>query len=129
MAAKAQHDYAVYLFQQGYYADAAKHLDEILREEETGERWSDWATSHFALSEFDQAERGFRRALELNPNWTEAAVNFGTMLASLGRWKEAIAMYEGVLPKLEPAARAMVQSLLEQCRVKLSAAANGAGAA
>ena len=129
MAANAQHEYAVYLFQQGYYADAAKHLDEILREEETGERWSDWATAHFALREFDQAERGFRRALELNPNWTEAAVNFGTMLASLGRWKEAIAVYEGALPKLEPDARAMVQSLLEQCRAKLSDAANAPGPA
>jgi Tfp pilus assembly protein PilF len=127
MAANAQHEYAVYLFQQGYYADAVKHLDEALHVEETGERWSDWATAHFALSEFDQAERGFRRALELNPDLTEAAVNFGTMLVSLSRWKEAIAMYEGALPKMDTESRAVVTSLVQQCRAQLGAAEPGPG--
>ena len=102
MAAKTQHDYAVYLFQQGFYEDAVNHLGEVLREQETSERWSDWATAHFALSHFPEAERGFRRALELNPDLADAAVNFGTMLASLRRWDEAIASFESVLPKLEP---------------------------
>ena len=50
--AKTQHDYAVYLFQQGCYEDALTHLDEILREQESGELWSDWATAQFALSHF-----------------------------------------------------------------------------
>jgi Tfp pilus assembly protein PilF len=123
MAAKAQHEYAVYLFQQGFYKDAVKHLDEVLREEETGERWSDWATAQFALSHFAEAERGFRRALELDPDLTEAAVNFGTMLVSLSRWSEAIARLEGVLPKLEPDARVVVSALAEKCRAQLGVVA------
>ena len=127
MAAKAQHEYAVYLFQQGLYEDAVKQLDEVLREEETGERWSDWATAQFALSSFKEAERGFRRALELSPDLTEAAVNFGTMLVSLSRWREAISMLEGVLPKLEPEARAAVSALAEQCRTQLVTVAQGSG--
>ena len=125
MAAKAQHEYAVYLFEQGFYEDAVKQLDEILREEETGERWSDWATAQFALSHFAEAERGFRRALEMDPDLTEAAVNFGTMLVSLSRWREAIAMLEGVLPKLEPEAREVVSALAEQCHTQLGPLAQG----
>ncbi len=123
MAAKAQHEYAVYLFQQGYYADAVTQLDEVLRADETGERWSDWATAQFAMSHFPEAERGFRRALELNPELADAAVSFGAMLASLSRWKEAIAMFEGALPKLQPESRAPVSALAEQCRTQLEMAA------
>ena len=127
MTANTQHQYAVYLFQQGFYADAVKHLDEVLHEEETGERWSDWATAQFALSQFTEAERGFRRSLELTPDLTEAAVNFGTMLVSLSRWREAIALYESVLPTLEPEARAVVSNLTEQCRVQLGSAVQDSG--
>ncbi len=121
MIAKAQHEYAVYLFQQGFFADVVTHLDEVLREEETGERWSDWATAQSALSHFPEAERGFRRALELAPDLPEPAVNFGAMLAVLGRWAEAIVTLEGALPKLDPAGRAAVSALVEQCRDKLAA--------
>ncbi len=128
MAAKAQHDYAVYLFQQGHYQDAVTQLDKVLRDEETGERWSDWATAQFALSKFADAERGFRRALELNPELADAAVNFGALLVSLSRWKEAIAMLEGVLPKLPPESRESVSALAEQCRAQLGTVAQGSGA-
>ena len=119
MAAKTQHEYAVYLFQQGFYVDAARQLDEVLREEETGERWSDWATAQFALSHFAEAQRGFRRALELSPDLADAAVTFGTMLANLNRWKEAITTLEGALPNLEPEARTTVSAFVEQCRAQL----------
>lgn len=123
MAAKTQHDYAVYLFQQGCYEDALTHLDEILREQESGELWSDWATAQFALSHFEEAERGFRRALQMSPELTDASVTFATMLVGLSRWKEAIALFDDVLPKLDPQARATVSSLAEPCRGQVGAAA------
>ena len=97
------------------------HLDEVLREEETGERWSDWATAQSALSHFAEAERGFRRAMELAPDLPEPAVNFGSMLAVLGRWAEAIVTLERALPRLEPEGRAAVSALVAQCREKLAA--------
>jgi Tfp pilus assembly protein PilF len=125
MAAKAQHDYAIYLFQQKLYEDAVTHLDEVLREEETGERWSDWATAQFALRHFAEAERGFRRALEMSPELADAAVNFGAMLGSQERWKEAVAILEGALPKLEPEGRAAVSALAEQCRAQMGDVAHG----
>jgi Tfp pilus assembly protein PilF len=121
MSAKAQHEYAVYLFQQGLYVDVVAQLDEALREEETAERWSDWATAQSALSHFAEAERGFRRALELAPDLAESAVNFGAMLSVVGRWNEAASLLESVLPKLEPKGRGAVSALAEQCRAKLAA--------
>jgi tetratricopeptide (TPR) repeat protein len=119
----------VYLYQQGYYQDTVRQLDEVLREEETAERWSDWATAQFALSHFTEAERGFRRALELDPELADASVSFGAMLVSLSRWKEAIDMFEGVLPKLQPESRAAVSALAEQCREQLNAAGQSAAMA
>jgi Tfp pilus assembly protein PilF len=123
MAANAQHEYAVYLFQQGYYEDVIRQLDEVLHEEETGERWSDWATAQFALSHYVEAERGFRRALDLDPDLVDAAVNFGTMLAGLRRWTEAIEMLERTLPKLQTDGRAAVGALIEQCQTQLASGA------
>jgi Tfp pilus assembly protein PilF len=120
MAAKSQHDYAVFLFQQGRYVDAIMQFDELLQKQETGEIWSDWATAQFALSQYKEAERGFRRALELTPGLTDAAVNFGAMLVALNRWREAIDMLEGVLPKLQPEERSSVSALVEQCRARLA---------
>jgi len=128
MAAKTQHDYAVYLFEQGFYADAISHLDELLQEKQTGDRWSDWATAHFALGQFAEAERGFRRALELSPELADAAVTFGTMLANLGRWKEAVEMLERALPKLEPEQRATISAFVEQCREHLGPGTQTQGA-
>ena len=123
MATKAQHDYAVYLFQQGFYADTVSQLDELLRAEETSERWSDWATAQYGLNQLAEAERGFRRALELDPALSEAAVNFGVMLSGQRRWAEAVGRFETALPKLEGDARSTVENLIAQCRAQLGESA------
>lgn len=122
MASKAQRDYAVYLFQQGFYPDTVAQLDELLRVEETAERWSDWATAQFGLDHFAEAERGFRRALEMNPEMPEAAVNFGMLLSSQGRCAEAVELFERALPGLEGEGRSAVENFIVQCRAQLGAA-------
>jgi len=94
MSDRTQHEYAVYLFQQDTTKMRSRTSTKSSARKKTGERWSDWATAQFALSRFPEAERGFRRALELNPDLPDAAVSFGAMLMSLSRWKEAIAMLE-----------------------------------
>jgi Tfp pilus assembly protein PilF len=83
--------------------------------------------AQFALRHFVEAERGFRRALELTPDLTDAAVNFGAMLGSQGRWKEAAVLLEGALPNLEAEGRAAVGALAEQCRTQMGAAKPGSG--
>ncbi len=62
MSAKSQHDYAVFLFQQGRYADAIMQFDELLQEKQTGEMWSDrrLRSSRYAITKkrnVDFAER------------------------------------------------------------------------
>jgi tetratricopeptide (TPR) repeat protein len=123
MAAKAQHDYAVYLFQQGFYADSASQLDDLLHREETAELWSDWATAQFGLGRLDEAEKGFRRALELDPGMSEAALNFAAMLFSQQRCAEAVGLFERALPKLEPKERGIVSEFIERCRGQLGTTA------
>ncbi len=123
MAAKAQHDYAVYLFQQGFYGDSASQLDDLLRREETAELWSDWATAQFGLGRLDEAEKGYRRALELDPESPEAAVNFATMLFSQQRCAEAVELFERALPKLDAKERVIVDEFIERCRGRLGTAA------
>lgn len=118
-ACKAQHEYAVYLFQQGFYADTASQLNELLRVDETAERWSDWATAQFGLNRFDEAERGFRRALELDSGMSDAAVNFAMMLSSQGRFAEALDLFQRALPKLEGDARIAVKNFIQQSRAQL----------
>jgi Tfp pilus assembly protein PilF len=90
-----------------------------LRTEETAELWSDWATAQYGLSQFAEAERGFRRALELDPGMSDAAVNFGMLLSSQGRYGEALAFFEKALPKLGAEGRTAVQNFIQQCRVQL----------
>jgi Tfp pilus assembly protein PilF len=119
---KTQHDYAVYLFQQGFYADAVSQLDELLHTEETAERWSDWATAQYGLNQFAEAERGFRRALELDPGISDAAVNFGMLLSSQARYGEALELFEKALLKLEGEGRTAVQNFIQQCRAQLHGA-------
>lgn len=121
METKAQHDYAVYLFQQGFYADAVALLDEVLRTDESAERWSDWATSQYALGRFPEAERGFRRALDLDPGMSDAAVNFGMLLSSQGRYREGAEFFEKALLKLEGDGRSAVENFILQCRAQLGA--------
>jgi tetratricopeptide (TPR) repeat protein len=122
MAAKAQHDYAVYLFQQGFYGDSASQLDDLLQREETAELWSDWGTAQFGLGRLDEAEKGFRRALELDPGLSEAALNFATMLFSQQRCAEAVELFQRALPKLEPKDQAIVSEFIERCRERLGTA-------
>ena len=118
MSPKDRHDYAVHLFEQGYFEDAARVFEEILREEENSEFWNDWATAQFALSRYPEAERGYRRALEMDPDSTEAAVNYATLLAGLARWAEAIGLFDRVVPHLAPENRTAVSELAEQCRAQ-----------
>lgn len=118
MSPRERHDYAVYLFEQGFFEDAARVFEELLREEEHAEFWSDWATAQFALSHYPEAERGYRRALELDPDSNEAAVNFGTLLAGLARWVEALELFDRVLPRLASENRTAVSELADQCRAQ-----------
>lgn len=78
-----------------------QHLDgalrlfgEALAQEETCERWNDWAVAQFTRNQFSEAEQGFRYALELDAGNLEVAGNLGVLLVECEREHEAIPFLE-----------------------------------
>lgn len=74
---------------QGEFRAAADLLRQCLEIRETGSRWSEWAFLQLALENVDGAEKGFRRALNLNSRDTLAIANLSVVLELLGQHKEA----------------------------------------
>lgn len=108
------------LFEQGRVDEASNVLGEALRQGETSEGWSDWATVQLARNRPSEAERGFRRALILDANNGQAAAKLGILLANLGRMNEAIFPLELSVPRIPGAERAAVVELLKECRAKFA---------
>jgi Tfp pilus assembly protein PilF len=69
---KKKHQGALDYFQCGRLSEAAQLLEELLRHHGNAERWNDWASVQFARVFTSDAERGYRRAIELEPGAREA---------------------------------------------------------
>jgi SAM-dependent methyltransferase len=87
---REKHRQGTLLCEQGRYHEASRLLDEALGGQETAERWNDWAVVQLALGHRENAERGFRRALRLDPGFGVAAGNLGVLLFDLGKPEEAV---------------------------------------
>ncbi|MGH9448947.1 MAG: glycosyltransferase [Terriglobia bacterium] len=96
--AQDQHERALALFRAGEHQEAARILGELLETGETAEIWNDWATARLMCNHLIDSERGYRRALEIDPCNNRAAGNLGALLAKNGYIAEA-------LPFLETAAK------------------------
>ena len=105
--------------QEGRFEEAALALAESLREQETSEVWNDWAAAELAAGQ-SKAERGFRRALALDADNTEAIANLGAFLAITGRYAEAILYLERAMHGIGEQQRAALQQLLHSCRSRTS---------
>lgn len=108
----------IQLFEEGQTEEAAHLFSEALAEEETSDRWNDWATAQLTLHCPTEAERGYRRALEMNPNFGQAAANLGVLLAGQERFGEAIPFLEQGAGEIDEQQRAAVLGLLKECRQK-----------
>ena len=89
LSSDERHHQGTLLFEKGQYGEALPLIEEALGEQETGERWSDWGAVQRALGNRENAERGFRKALGLDPNLAVAATNLGVLLFEAGRLEEA----------------------------------------
>jgi tetratricopeptide (TPR) repeat protein len=69
------HQRGIELFGQGRYKEAICCFEECLRQAETSEVWNDWATAQFASGRVREASEGLKRALQLDPQNTQAAEN------------------------------------------------------
>jgi Tfp pilus assembly protein PilF len=88
--ARAKHQQALELMDKRYLGGALRLFGEALAQEETCERWNDWAVAQFTRNQFSEAEQGFRYALELDPANLEVAGNLGVLLVECEREHEAI---------------------------------------
>jgi tetratricopeptide (TPR) repeat protein len=88
--ARAKHQQALELTDKQQLPGALRLFGEALTQEETCERWNDWAVAQFTRNQFAEAEQGFRYALELDPANLEVAGNLGVLLVECEREHEAI---------------------------------------
>jgi tetratricopeptide (TPR) repeat protein len=89
MPGESSYQTGLKLFEEGQYEGAVREFDRALGQEETSERWNDWATVQATLNQAKEAEQGFRRALEIDPTNAQAAANLGGLLFKLERYEEA----------------------------------------
>lgn len=91
---RAKHQQALELMDKQHLDGALRLFGEALAQEETCERWNDWAVAQFTRSQFVEAEQGFRYALELDAGNLEVAGNLGVLLVESEREHEAIPFLE-----------------------------------
>ena len=77
--ARAKHQQALELMDKQQLPGALRLFGEALAQEETCDRWNDWAVAQFTRNQFAEAEQGFRYALELDPANLEVAGNLGVV--------------------------------------------------
>jgi FkbM family methyltransferase len=107
---------AVHLFQEGDYDRAALLLAESLLEEQTCERWNDWATAKFLAGHPTDAEGGYRRALDVDPQNAQAVANLGALLAGQQRYAEAIPLLEFSFAYADQGQKDAIENLLSTCK-------------
>ena len=88
--AHGKHQQALVLMDKRQLSGALRLFGESLAQEETCERWNDWAVAQFTRNQFAEAEQGLRYALELDPANLEVAGNLGVLLVECEREHEAI---------------------------------------
>ena len=115
-----KHRQGVVLFNQGSYEQAARLFAEALDIQETSDGWNDWATTQMLSEHRVMAERGYRRALELDGAHQQAATNLGTLLVRSGRFGEALPLLERAMNGAGWQPDSVVATLLAHCRERLA---------
>jgi tRNA (mo5U34)-methyltransferase len=84
---------------------------------QTSDAWNDWgAVQVMQAKDFRCGEECFRRALAINSANAQAAANLGSLLASLGRFPEAIPFLESSLTGLDSGQFSAVVQLIQACQ-------------
>jgi tetratricopeptide (TPR) repeat protein len=113
------------LYHQGQFAAASQLLSDGIAQLPSAKLWNDWAAVQVSLGQFQDAERGFRAALQLDPCSTQAAENLGALLFARGCHAEAAPLLQQSLAGASVKTRPVIEDILAQC----AAEGNQAGAA
>src|SRR5271170_1587678 len=112
----AVRDHATLLLEQGRFVEAAALLSEAVTEEESAELWNDWAVAQMNLENPYEAERGFCRALALDPGNYVAKENLGLLLYFQKRFAAALPILEQLLGNCPESSRATLTRLQTEAR-------------
>jgi glycosyltransferase involved in cell wall biosynthesis len=114
--------WAAHLVECGRLEEASDAFDAALQKQETSDGWSDWATVQLACKKMSAAERGLRRALQLDGRNAAAAAKLGILMANMGRIPEAIYYLEQGMSGVSGGQQEAVAELLNGCRKKVAVA-------
>ena len=93
------------------FQEALELLDAALALGASAAIWNDWATVQHAAGHSYKAEQGYRRALQLDGKYRDAAVNLGLLLLTQNRTKEAAALLDQHTAGLTEREKAAIQAL------------------
>src|SRR5882762_1791689 len=103
------------LFHQGEFAAASQLLSDGIAQVPSAKLWNDWAAVQVSLGQFQDAERGFGAALQLDPCSTQAAENLGALLFARGCHAEAAPLLQQSLAGATAQTRPVIEEMLAQC--------------
>ena len=103
------------LFHQGEFAAASQLLSDGIAQAPSAKLWNDWAAVQVSLGQFQDAERGFGAALQLDPCSTQAAENLGALLFARGCHAEAAPLLQQSLAGATVQTRPVIEEMLAQC--------------
>lgn len=115
---REKHQKGVQAYVAGCVEEALRLVGESLAENETSEAWNDWAVMQGATKHPQEAEEGYRRALELDPTFLQAQSNLGLLCWELGRTSEALDWLEDYAAKSGGKVGQQVAAALADCRAK-----------
>jgi tetratricopeptide (TPR) repeat protein len=120
-SAQDNHQQGLRLYADGQYEQAASFLQRALQDEATSERANDCAAAHLACGNKENALANFLLAAEMDAENMEAAANLGILLASLGRFQEAIPyLQESAHRAADASQRPALTQLLVLCGNKVA---------
>jgi serine/threonine protein kinase/tetratricopeptide (TPR) repeat protein len=82
------------LVQQGKYSEAVPYLQRALQIEPNAGAYSNIGTAYFYLKQYAESAQAFEKAVGLNANDTQLAVNLGDAYRALGQTDKAHASYQ-----------------------------------
>jgi hypothetical protein len=106
------------LYQQGEFTAASQLLSDAISDSPSARLWNDWAAVQVSLGHLQDAEGGFRLALQLDPGSTQAAENLGALLFARGSHAEAAPLLRQALSGASSQARPVIEQILAQCEAE-----------
>ncbi len=110
-----KHQHGIERFLEGKIEEATRLIGEALQGTETSERWNDWGTAVLSCGRPAEAEKGFRRALEMDPQNSQADANLGVFLVGLKRAADAVPFLKRGIAGANGDQRAQLVGLLVDC--------------